>query len=101
MKKIHFFNGCDRGRNKFAYGIDIGPVTRDIKEVTCKSCLKIIDKKDLKPKCHFEEIPDFETVYGEFMCPVCGNINGHGGEGHRVSHCSCWGKGYIIHEKNS
>jgi hypothetical protein len=41
-----------------------------------------------------------------FTCPSCGEENSHGaggpkfgaGDGHRVSHCPCWPRGYILRE---
>jgi hypothetical protein len=41
-----------------------------------------------------------------FTCPTCGVENVHGGaygnpgagDGHRVSHCQCWPRGYYICE---
>lgn len=41
-----------------------------------------------------------------FRCPQCGKENCHGGaygqlgagDGHRVSHCACWPKGYYLRE---
>ena len=44
--------------------------------------------------------------YLVFRCPKCGQENNHGGvfnelgagDGHRVSHCECWPRGYYIKE---
>ena len=41
-----------------------------------------------------------------FKCPKCNQKNSHGGvykkkgegDGHRVSHCSCWPNGYYLRE---
>jgi hypothetical protein len=71
-------------------------------DVTCKRCLKVIRDLGLKPRHAFPAMPTFEakrTPSGglAFRCPVCGWRNLHGGTaGHRVSHCGCWGEGYVI-----
>ena len=48
-------------------------------------------------------MPTFEvTRQGNklwFVCPTCSKKNTHGGSGgHRISHCDCWPKGYILEE---
>ena len=48
----------------------------------------------------------FYSCYLVFECPKCHEIIHHGGvygkkgggDGHRVSHCRCWEKGYYIKE---
>lgn len=119
-KKTHYIHGCDRGKYRSCYGTGVGPVTSDMSAVTCKTCLKIINKKKLQPKENFPEIPIFDVTaegcwktddskFGchlVFTCPVCGTGIAHGGyygkigaaDGHRTSHCLCWKKGYYIRE---
>ena len=39
----------------------------------------------------------FTSTTVEFQCPKCAKWNMHGyGDGHRVSHCSCWPNGYYL-----
>lgn len=121
MSKTHYVHGCDRGRNPHYYPGRTVSVTSEISEVDCKSCLKRIEKYDLKPRHLFPDVPTFEVIAKGchvsrerekpgcnlvFQCPVCGTRNAHGGyygeigaaDGHRVSHCRCWKDGYNLKE---
>ncbi len=56
---------------------------------------------EINVKVNFPEIPTFTCIEREgsliFECPICKKENRHGSmEGHRVSHCGCWPKGYDI-----
>jgi hypothetical protein len=119
--KTHYIHGCHLARYAdVIHAINVGPVVSDIAKVTCKACIKIIKKRNLKPRDAFPEIPTFDvTAEGwwqnpgsppgchlTFTCPVCGEKIVHGGyfdnpgaaDGHRVSHCGCWEEGYYIRE---
>jgi hypothetical protein len=120
MKKTHYKHGCSLGRWSEIHANDTGPVVKTIEEVTCKNCISVIRKRGLKNRSEFPEIPTFEVIASgrfkyprgktgchlSFTCPACGSKNSHGGEyekigegdGHRVSHCGCWKKGYFIKE---
>lgn len=66
---------------------------------------------EVKAKGKFFYGPDSEGHRGKgcylvFNCPKCKSHIAHGGvygkkgeaDGHRVSHCDCWPKGYYIKE---
>ncbi len=98
--KTHFFTGCSLGRHR-GWGSRGGPVTNELNHVSCLACLNIIKKKGLRPRSDFPDVPTFDAEpwsHGlAFTCPCCGERNVHGqGDGHRVSHCECWKRGYDI-----
>ncbi len=117
--KVHHPKGCGRGR----YGGY--PESLDPREVTCLVCRRYVEKHGLQPRSSFPDVPTFDVrpegrfLYPRrsdgtretgchlvFRCPVCGQENNHGGlygqpgagDGHRVSHCPCWERGYYIRE---
>ena len=52
-----------------------------------------------------DDIPTFYTTIKNgqrsFECPKCGKKNLHGsGDGHRISHCPCWPRGYQIKDQD-
>jgi predicted RNA-binding Zn-ribbon protein involved in translation (DUF1610 family) len=52
-----------------------------------------------------DDIPTFYTTIKNgqrsFECPKCGKKNLHGsGDGHRISHCPCWPRGYEIKDQD-
>lgn len=81
-----------------------GPVSEDPADVTCRDCLRAIERLGIRPRSEFPEVPTFEVqavnaVNVMFRCPRCGKENWHGkGDGHRVAHCGCWPRGYVIVE---
>lgn len=103
--KVHFKETCTRSWT----GVE---TTTDMAKVTCKSCLKFVNKRREYP-----DVPTF-TVIGEdnhrrrrrmlrFTCPICGQVNVHSGafgqsgaaDGHRSAHCVCWRPdGYVVRE---
>lgn len=119
-KKIHYKYGCDRRLQRNNWGDLLHNVTDDLQKVDCKYCLKIIKDKKLQPRSSFPEVPTFDVVahgywkhkegeaqcYLTFTCPVCGQVNVHGGlygkigaaDGPITSPCNCWEKDYYIRE---
>jgi len=57
-------------------------------------------------RCRLYTTTGVEVCRLVFTCPQCGRSNSHGGtwgnigdgDGHRVSHCDCWPKGYFLRE---
>jgi hypothetical protein len=123
--KIHYIHGCRKGRYPDGYLGDDYLATKDLDAVTCKTCINQIIKKNLQPRASFPDVPTFEVTPEDrifhrgrpdgchlaFICPICGVKIIHGGyyekpgsgDGHRVTHCGCWERGYYIKEihKNS
>ena len=62
MNKTHYFGGCLKGRYHTMCPRYNVSVTKDISQVTCKNCLKIIEKKNLQPRSNFPEVPTFSVV---------------------------------------
>lgn len=73
-------------------------------EVTCKDCLRQIRRLGIRPRDQFPEVPTFDVtvaddVHVRFRCPICGVEHWHSHvPGHRVAHCLCWPRGYVLAE---